>query len=117
MAKHTSEWIQEALAAGHKMPKEIQAFIKKNHGKLVARTYISTRRKVLQKQMRKTLTPTAMPAPKQPTRAYKVAVAKVQPEHSNGDLMGALRAVQEAAEKVGGIGRLMELVEVLGNLK
>jgi hypothetical protein len=117
MAKHTSAWIQEALAAGLKMPKEIQAFIKKNHGKVVARTYISTRRKVLQKQMRKTLAPTAMPQAKEPTRSYKAAVAMVQPKHINGDLMGALKAVHEAAEKVGGLARLIELVEVLGQMK
>jgi len=117
MAKHTSAWIQEALAEGHKMPKDIQAYIKKKHGKVVARTYISTRRKVLQGQMGKTLAPTTIPRPKQPARTYKATVAKAQPKPSNGELLGALKAVQEAAVKVGGISRLMELVEVLGQMK
>jgi hypothetical protein len=103
MAKHTSAWILEAMAEGHKMPKDIQAFIKKKHGKVVASTYITTRSKVLQKQMGKTLTPAAMPQPKRPAESNKAIVAKTQPSSSNGELLGALKAVQEAAVKVGGI--------------
>jgi len=38
MAKHTSEWIREAMATGLEMPKDIRAYIKKKHGKVVART-------------------------------------------------------------------------------
>jgi hypothetical protein len=123
MAKQTSTWIREALETGLEMPKEIQAFIKKKHGKTVARTYISTRKKTIKEQIGQTPTPAPAlgrpPAPKgrKPAVFHKTNPAKAQPNASNGDLLGALKAVQEAAAKVGGMRRLTELVDVLGSLK
>jgi len=117
MAKHTSEWIREAMATGLKMPKEIQAYIKKKHGKVVSRPYICTRTKTFNGQMATASPPEPTPQPKEPAASNKVAVAKPQQKPSNGDLVGALKAVQGAAAKVGGIRRLGELVEVLGKMK
>jgi hypothetical protein len=116
MAKQTSVWIKEAMGAGLEMPKEIQAFIKKKHGKVIARTYISTRKKMLRAQMGQTSPTSTQPKASMPAAFNKTAASKVRHKSSNGDLVGALKAVQEAAAKVGGIGRLMELVEVLGKM-
>jgi hypothetical protein len=124
MAKKTSVWIREALETGLEMPKEIQAFIKKKHGKVIARTYISTRKKTIKEQIGRTPMPTPpavshTPAPKhrKPAAFNKTHPGNAQQQRSNGDLLGALKAVQEAAEKVGGMRRLTELVDFLGNLK
>jgi hypothetical protein len=125
MAKQTSVWIREAMETGLEMPKQIQAFIKKKHGKEIARTYISTRKKTIKEQMGQTSMPTPShavsrtPAPKmrKPAVFNKTNPSNARQQPGNGDLMGALRAVQEAAEKVGGMRRLTELVDLLGNLK
>jgi len=105
------------MATGLEMPKEIQAYIKKRHGKTVARTYISTRKKTFKGQVAAPSAPEPMPKPKEPVAPSKASVAKPQQKAANGDLVGALKAVQEAAVKAGGIRQLMELVEVLGKMK
>jgi len=117
MAKKSSVWIREAMATGLEMPKEIQAYIKKKHGKVVARTYISKRKKIFTGPMDTASSPEPTPQPTEPAASNKAAVAKTQQKSTNGDFVGALKAVQEAAEKVGGVRRLRELVEVLGQMK
>jgi hypothetical protein len=123
MPKQTSVWIREAMETGLDMPKDIQAFIKKKHGKEVARTYISTRKKTIRGQMHSTSAPTQSFGRAPATRGRKPgAFAKTNPTKSqqqanNGDVMGALKAIQEAAAKVGGMRRLAELVDALGNIR
>ena len=113
MARHTSERIKEAMAAGFTAPKDIQQYIKKKHGQTVARTYISTRKRFFREQQ-----PHAA-ASKQAASSgrRKGHTASTQHKLANGDVLTALKAVQEAADKVGGMGRLKALMELLGSLK